>query len=190
MLKAHGWNVKPNGVSTCASPVPGRASAGPGLAPGQKLEFNLNYDVGRPCTSVRRCRGSSPTSPPPGSTSTWHRRRSTPSSPKPAPCKSCSWQMIQLGRRLALRREPLPDRRPDFRDGLGLELLATTAAQRPTSLINQTVHGTATLAAYENYLASQIPVLWMPHAGLSDLRGQQQAARGYSRGSPILGPEP
>ena len=35
------------------------------------------------------------------------------------------------------------------------------------NLIDQTVHGSATLAAYQNYLAEQIPVLWMPHAAFA-----------------------
>ena len=31
-------------------------------------------------------------------------------------------------------------------------------------LIDQTVHGPGSLAAYENYLADQVPVLWLPQA--------------------------
>jgi len=39
---------------------------------------------------------------------------------------------------------------------------AKCAPLGPHQLIYNTVHGTATLAAYEDYLAYQVPVIWVP----------------------------
>ena len=46
MLKSHGWDVKPGGVSTCASPGSGPTNCGAGIKAGAKLEINLNYQSG------------------------------------------------------------------------------------------------------------------------------------------------
>ena len=47
MLKSHGWDVKPNGVSTCASVGSGLPTqCGAGIKAGAKAEFDLNYDSG------------------------------------------------------------------------------------------------------------------------------------------------
>ena len=42
LLASHGWNVVPGGVSTCASP----SRCGPGIAKGQGLSFNFPYATG------------------------------------------------------------------------------------------------------------------------------------------------
>src|SRR6266700_353201 len=46
LLKTHGWNVVPNGVSTCGSPGTGPSHCGPGISAGQKLQFQLAYSEG------------------------------------------------------------------------------------------------------------------------------------------------
>lgn len=42
-LKSHGWDVQPNGVTTCAKPGSGPGHCGPGVGAGAKMEFELQY---------------------------------------------------------------------------------------------------------------------------------------------------
>jgi peptide/nickel transport system substrate-binding protein len=46
LLKDHGWNVVPNGTTTCAQPGAGDNQCGAGVAKGQALSFTLNYVSG------------------------------------------------------------------------------------------------------------------------------------------------
>ncbi len=41
LLASHGWDIKPNGISTCASPGTGATDCGAGIASGAKLDFNV-----------------------------------------------------------------------------------------------------------------------------------------------------
>jgi peptide/nickel transport system substrate-binding protein len=48
LLKAHGWTVRPNGVSTCTSPGQGLTQCGAGVAAGTPLTLPLVYASGLP----------------------------------------------------------------------------------------------------------------------------------------------
>jgi peptide/nickel transport system substrate-binding protein len=48
LLKAHGWNVTPNGTDTCAKPGTGSGECGAGIPAGTKLSFNLIYNTSTP----------------------------------------------------------------------------------------------------------------------------------------------
>jgi peptide/nickel transport system substrate-binding protein len=50
LLKAHGWNVTPNGADTCARPGTGPGECGAGIPAGTKLSFNLIYNTSSPIT--------------------------------------------------------------------------------------------------------------------------------------------
>ena len=39
LLKSHGWNVVPGGISTCAKPGTGAGQCGAGMPAGTKLTF-------------------------------------------------------------------------------------------------------------------------------------------------------
>jgi peptide/nickel transport system substrate-binding protein len=43
LLKSHGWNVVPGGISTCAKPGTGAGECGAGIPAGTKLTFNVIY---------------------------------------------------------------------------------------------------------------------------------------------------
>jgi peptide/nickel transport system substrate-binding protein len=47
LLTSHGWNVVPDGVSTCADPGDGPDQCGPGVPAGAKAEFELLYSSGQ-----------------------------------------------------------------------------------------------------------------------------------------------
>ena len=46
LLSSHGWKVTPNGTTTCTSPGTGANECGDGVAAGQALTFNLDYQSG------------------------------------------------------------------------------------------------------------------------------------------------
>ena len=48
LLRAHGWNVTPNGTDTCAKPGTGAGECGAGIPAGTKLSFNLIYSTTTP----------------------------------------------------------------------------------------------------------------------------------------------
>lgn len=50
LLKQHGWNVVPNGVTTCQSAGSGPSQCGAGIKAGQRMEFQLVYPSGRTTT--------------------------------------------------------------------------------------------------------------------------------------------
>jgi peptide/nickel transport system substrate-binding protein len=50
LLKAHGWNVVPNGVTSCQNAGSGPSQCGAGIKAGQRLEFQLLYGSGRTTT--------------------------------------------------------------------------------------------------------------------------------------------
>ncbi len=122
MLKSHGWDVKPNGVSTCASPGTGPSNCGAGIKAGAKLEFNLNY-----------ASGDTPVSEEMQGLKSDFAKAGIDVNLGSAPFDTIISQSsalhfvlvadVELGRWLALWRKPLPDRRPDLRDRVGLELL-------------------------------------------------------------------
>lgn len=46
LLKKHGWNVKPNGTTTCARPGTGASECGAGIPAGAGISFHLTYYSG------------------------------------------------------------------------------------------------------------------------------------------------
>jgi peptide/nickel transport system substrate-binding protein len=187
MLKSHGWDVKPNGVSTCTSPGAGPNECGAGISAGAKLEFNLNYDSGDLPVSeemqglksdfalagVEINLGSAPFDT---------------IIAQSAPCKSCSWEMSNWGGGWLFGVNPYPTGDQIFGTGSGSNFSNYSSATAD-NLIDQTVHGTASLAAYQNYLANEVPVLWMPHAAF-EVTEVSTKLHGAIPQSPILSLNP
>jgi len=74
---------------------------------------------------------------------------------------SCSWQMLNYGGGWTYGVDPYPTGDQLFETGSGSNA-SNYSDPTANSLIAATVHGPGTLTAYENYMADQIPVLWMP----------------------------
>jgi peptide/nickel transport system substrate-binding protein len=81
------------------------------------------------------------------------------------PCKStqasCSWQMLNYGGGWTYGVDPYPTGDQLFATGSGSNS-SNYSDPRADQLISQTIHGPGSLTAYEDYLAQQVPVLWMP----------------------------
>jgi peptide/nickel transport system substrate-binding protein len=165
LLARHGWQVRPSGVTTCVRPGAGPDDCGAGIARGAGLTFHVAYWNGQPglpqamqflATSFSQAGIKLDLEGEPlGSVnSSYSMCRTTQA--------ICKWQMISGG----LAWTYLPDFSPS-----GEELFATTGASNASSYSDPTAdrliaasyeHGVGALKAYENYLAKDLPVIWLP----------------------------
>jgi peptide/nickel transport system substrate-binding protein len=164
MLKANGWTVTPNGVSTCASPGTGAGQCGKGIAAGTKLSFSLDYASGNEVVSQQMQALKSDFSKA-GiqvnlSAQPFNSIVSllTPCTPAQS---SCSWEMLNYGGGWTYGVDPYPTGDQLFETGSGSNS-SNYSSPQTDKLIQATVHGQVNLTQYEDYLAQQVPVLWMP----------------------------
>jgi len=164
LLSSHGWKVKPNGVSTCVKAGSGASDCGPGIAAGTGLSFTLKFGSGAVVTSQEMQALKS-------QFSQAGIQINLSSAPFDSiislltPCKAsqsnCSWQMLNYGGGWTYGVDPYPTGDQLFATGSGSNASNYSSSQAD-KIIAATVHGSAALTAYENFMANQIPVLWMP----------------------------
>ena len=164
LLSSHGWTVKPNGVDTCTSPGSGAGHCGPGIKAGAQLSFTLKYGSGIVWVSQEMQALKSQFS----QAGIQVKLSSAPFDSIISlltPCKStqasCSWQMLNYGGGWTYGVDPYPTGDQLFATGSGSNS-SNYSDPKTDQLISATVHSTASLTQYENYLAQQVPVLWMP----------------------------
>jgi peptide/nickel transport system substrate-binding protein len=191
LLSAHGWKVAPNGVTTCTSPGSGAGHCGAGIAAGAPLSFSLKYGSGLVVTSQEMQALKS-------QFSQAGIQINLTSAPFDSiiglltPCKSaqasCSWQLLNYGGGWTYGVDPYPTGDQLFATGSGSNS-SNYSSSRADQLIAATVQGHGTLSAYEDYLAQQVPVLWMPQPvyQISEISNQ---LHGTSPQSPIEGLTP
>jgi len=164
LLSSHGWKVKPNGVSTCVKAGSGASDCGPGIAAGTGLSFTLKFGSGAVVTSQEMQALKS-------QFSQAGIQINLSSAPFDSiislltPCKpsqsNCSWQMLNYGGGWTYGVDPYPTGDQLFATGSGSNASNYSSSQAD-KIIAATVHGSASLTTYENFMANQIPVLWMP----------------------------
>jgi peptide/nickel transport system substrate-binding protein len=164
-LKAHGWKVVPGGVSTCQSPGPGPSQCGAGIAAGQRLAFQLAYSSGRATTDEQNAAVQSS-----------EEQAGIALSLKPEPfntligttgvctakshAQNCGWQLVEFG------YDPYglyPADNGNFATG-GNSNYGGYSDPKADSLISATLQSSGTQAffQYEDYVAQQLPWLWLP----------------------------
>jgi len=186
LLKDNGWTVNPNGVSTCTSPGTGAGQCGKGIAAGAKLSFSLDYDSGTQYVSQEMQALKSDFSQAGIQVNLSAEpfdsiiSMLTPCTPSQS---SCSWQMLNYGGGWTYGVNPYPTGDQLFETGSGSNS-SNYSSPEADKLIQATVHGTVNLNAYEDYLAQQVPVLWMPQPDyqISEISNNLQ---GTSPQSPI-----
>jgi peptide/nickel transport system substrate-binding protein len=164
LLSDNGWKVTPNGTSTCVKPGTGQGQCGTGIKAGTPLSFTLKFGSGAVVTSQEMQALKS-------QFSQAGIQLNLSSGPFDAiisllaPCKStqpsCSWQMLNYGGGWTYGVDPYPTGDQLFATGSGSNA-SNYSDPKTDQLVSQTIHSTATLSAYEDYLAQQVPVLWMP----------------------------
>jgi peptide/nickel transport system substrate-binding protein len=177
-LQAHGWSVKPGGVTTCARPGSGPSECGSGVPAGFAISFNIGYSSGSVALTssmddlaedaakvgIRISLSSHPYASVVAASAPC-----TPSQP------ACTWTAEYWGGGWTY----LPDFYPS-----GEELFQTGAVANyenyndatANSLIAKTTlgssaQGQAALDAYQNYIAEQVPVIYTPELAGNPIQG-------------------
>ncbi|HSZ39114.1 MAG TPA: ABC transporter substrate-binding protein [Trebonia sp.] len=167
LLKQHGWQVKPNGTTTCVSPGTGPTQCGAGIAGGTKLGFNLIVNSGNQPVDLEMQ----------ALQSTFSQQAGIRLNVRPEPftqvisnafasCtaaqpSACPWQMADWGGGENLL--PYPTGEQIF-DSSGASNSSHYDSPTADQLVRAThVGGTQSLAAYNSYLAQQVPVIWLPN---------------------------
>ncbi len=175
LLQANGWTVKAGGVSTCTSPGTGTGQCGAGIPQGARASFSLQYESGQPSLDQEMAQlktdyaqagiaidlTSAPFDTVIGNA---------------IPCKAgqaCSWDMEFWGGGWIYA----PDYYPT-----GDELWSCTGSGASVAyagsdsggycdaqaeqdiLATEDSNSVSALYTYEDYLAKQLPVIWLPVA--------------------------
>jgi peptide/nickel transport system substrate-binding protein len=167
LLKAHGWKVVPNGLSTCQRAGTGPADCGTGITAGEPLQFQLLFASGT--TSTDQQNAAIQSSEAAGGikinlkSEPWNTLVATTGTcnAQSHPAATCDdWQLQQYGYN------------PYLPDPSGAGMFNTDAinnyggysSPEMDSLINATEYGSSSAAfyAYEDYAAEQLPILWLP----------------------------
>lgn len=189
LLTAHGWNVSPNGTSTCVDPGTSATGCGAGIAKGAALSFQLLYFSGSTtsdeeftaiASSEEQAGIKISLKPEPFNTLVSTVGVCNASS---HPASSCSWQLVYFG------YEPYglyPAGDGIFNTG-GSGNQGGYSSTKEDDLINETEYGssTQTFFQYEDYTAEQLPQLWVPLP--SNISVYRSNLAGYAPLNPFSG---
>ncbi len=166
LLKAHGWKVVPDGISSCQRPGTGPADCGAGITAGEQLNFQFGYSSGTADTDeqnaaiqateaqagVKMTLKSEPFN---SLISTMGNCWATSH-----PASTCGWQLIDFGYD---PYELYPAGEGLFNTD-GYDNSGGYSTTEEDNLINQTEYGASTSVffSYENYTDQQLPYLWIP----------------------------
>ncbi len=180
LLRSHGWNVKPNGTSTCARPGTGANQCGKGVAAGAPLSFQMKYLSGVTYLSqeMQTWKSALLSAGIQVSLSQGSEGQvvDTATACKPGP--GCDWQMVQWGSPSWIWSDPFPSGEAVFATGAGVNAGSYSDPKNDANInAVETSTNPSAFATYANYLGQQLPVLWLPNtynqvsAVKADLRG-------------------
>jgi peptide/nickel transport system substrate-binding protein len=163
LLRDHGWKIVPSGADVCTRPGSAAGECGAGVAAGTKLSFTMQYSTGSQGVNEEVAALQS-------SFSQAGIQMSLSGAPfdtvvgDDVPCtKSGCWQLNYYGQGWYFD--------PGYNDPDGSALFATGAVNNAGLYSNPTADslmaklasgGYPALYSYEDYVARQLPVLWMP----------------------------
>lgn len=164
LLRSHGWTVRPNGVTTCKDPGTGAGQCGAGIAKNAPLSFKLIFATGSVATAdeMAALRSSAAQAgieltavQEPFSTVT-----TTIYGCDPSTGAGCNWQM---GADSGWEYYAYPSGEQLLKTG-GSGNSGGYSNPAADSLINSTLTepGLAPMFKYQNYIAQQVPVIYLP----------------------------
>ncbi|WP_431901820.1 peptide ABC transporter substrate-binding protein [Nonomuraea sp. bgisy101] len=179
LLEAHGWQVTPDGQTTCQKPGTGPDQCGEGIASGTPLAFTVTSQTGFAATTKMFAEIKSQMA----KVGVELTIKEVPDSVAVTPaCKpseaSCSWDMSFFGSQGSWYYPAFASGERLFATGAPVNLGGYSDPEADR-LIEATQFSAdeATLKAYNDHLAKDLPVLWMPNpvyqisAFRSDLQG-------------------
>ncbi|MER6578211.1 peptide ABC transporter substrate-binding protein [Nonomuraea sp. NPDC001023] len=165
LLESHGWQVTPDGQTTCQKPGTGADQCGEGVKSGAKLAFTVTSQTGFAATTKMFAEIKSQMS----KLGIQLTIKEVPDSVAVTPaCKSsdsnCSWDMSFFGSQGSWYYPAFPSGERLFATGAPVNL-GSYSDPEADKLIEATqfADDEATLKAYNDRLAQDLPVLWMPN---------------------------
>jgi len=157
LLTAHGWKVDPKGVTSCTT------AAKCGVPAGTKLNFTIQYVNNGPAEQqLMEAQQAAWQQAGIKITLTTATFDTVIGNAVPCSGKSCTWELENWGGGWVYAPDFYPSGEEIFQTGAGSNGGAYSDKTND-KLIHETAFGTATLANYENYLASHLPVVWQPN---------------------------
>jgi peptide/nickel transport system substrate-binding protein len=167
LLRSHGWKVTPDGTDTCVDPGSGSGQCGPGIAAGTPLSFNYLYQSGLLSQTLEAqflvtdfAKAGIKVTATASANVLGAIGACTAGQP------SCSWQIGNYGSpSWFYGNDNYPTGGDLFETGAGFNV-GSYSNQTLDTLIetSHTSSSVSALYAYEDFMASQLPVLWQPVA--------------------------
>ena len=189
-LTAHGWNVVPGGVTTCAKPGTGPGECGAGIPAGTPLNFTLAYATGTPWQEVIVQAEQSSWAQAGIKVGLSAQVFNTVISSYAGPCKdvaSCNVELGWWGGGWSYEPDYYPSGELLFQTGAGSNA-SNFSDPMADSLIKATNFTNVNLNAYQDYIAQQLPFFWQPNADyqLSEFASKLRGAAPQSAYSTIF----
>ena len=169
LLKSHGWDVRPGGMTTCARPGSGPSQCGAGVPAGLGLSFGLDYVTNSsPLASAMLDLKSQAAQVGIQLQLSVHPYSTVAT--VTVPCKptqsDCAWTLENWQVGWIYGPDYYPTGEELFKTGAAVNFSNYDDAQA-NKLIEETITAPpstsqAALDAYQNYLAEQLPVVWEP----------------------------
>jgi peptide/nickel transport system substrate-binding protein len=182
LLTAHGWKVDPKGVTSCID------AAKCGVPTGTKLDFTLQYAAGSPAIKqLMEAEQAAWQQAGIKITLTSASFNTVIGTAVPCTGKSCTWELAYWG-----GWTYAPDFYPSgellFQTGSGSNS-GSYSDKRNDALIHDTEFGDASLAQWQNYLVTHLPMIWQPNAApqITEIR---KDLKGVVPESPLFGINP
>jgi peptide/nickel transport system substrate-binding protein len=190
LLTSHGWNVTPNGTTTCAKPGTAADECGAGITAGSPLSFNFLYLTGTAWVQQEMTQLQSNASSIGIKLNLVPKTLGDVLSVAGGNCvvvkAPCNWDMANWGFGWSFSPDYLPTGDQLFQSGA---VANSGGYSNPTndSLIGQTLTNDSLSLFYkwQNYLAPQLPVMYQPNAAYT-LTEVANNLKGYFPQSPTL----
>ena len=164
LLKSNGWTVVNGGTSFCAKPGTAMGDCGAGVAKGEKLTFNLQYNNGFTyVTQFMEQLKSDLAGVGIQIALTTAPFNTILSNAVPCSGAKCTWQMENWGQGWSYGPDYYPTGESIFESGSNINDGSYSNKLNDANInATHTVTGTSVLYKYENYLTLQLPVVWQP----------------------------
>jgi peptide/nickel transport system substrate-binding protein len=170
LLKSHGWNVVPDGTSTCARPGTKPDECGAGIRAGAKMSFNYLYFNGATAFNSQQQELKSSWAQAGINLSLEGKAFGDVLTVAATPCtpgKACPWDIANWGGGWVYSPDIYPTGEEIFASGAS-QNFGDYSDSHDDALIKATNTSSSLQALYnyENYLAKQIPDIWQPETAL------------------------
>jgi len=185
LLSSHGWKINPGGTDTCIKPGTGSDECGAGIPAGTPLTFNMQFATGI-TTQTEAVNDEISSWDSVGihideTTSTFDTVIGNATACTPGP--SCTWEFQDWAGSWVYSPDIYPSGEELFATGAVANYGSYTDATDDAN-IKATDFTNATLDNYENYLAQQVPVIYLPDQ-VQSLTETQNSLRGVTPQNPL-----